>query len=196
MKKLLLVSSFLIVTVAVAFGFGQSPRRPPSELFPILKGSRWGYIDNKGKVVIEPKFEEARQFVDGLAIVRQDGRFGFIDKSGQIAVTIPFGSVNSVREFSDGLALVSVSEVGYRYIDKKGQVTLEPKVDSAGDFSEGLARVAQYDKWGFMDKTGQIVIEPIFDRVEDYSGGLARVQLGSRWGYIDKAGKWVWRLQP
>lgn len=186
--------SLLLVLLAAGLTYGQSSRNQPSELFPIYKDRKWGYIDNTGKVVIEPKFDEAREFVDGLAIVKMGGRYGYVDTTGQIAIDVPFDSVSTIHQFSEGLALIHVGGIGYRYIDKKGQVVLAPKADQAWDFSEGLARINQFGKWGYMDKTGQIVIEPIYDEAKDFSGGLARVELGRRWGYIDKTGKFIWRL--
>ena len=32
-------------------------------------GGKWGYIDESGKMVIKPQFDDARAFFDGLAAV-------------------------------------------------------------------------------------------------------------------------------
>jgi hypothetical protein len=43
-----------------------------------------GYLDRSGKIVIEPRFDGAREFLDGIAWVRlKDGQEGIIDRSGQ-----------------------------------------------------------------------------------------------------------------
>jgi len=52
-------------------------------LFPIEKDGKWGYIDNTGRIVIKPQFDEARDFSEGLARVTIDGKFGYIDKTGK-----------------------------------------------------------------------------------------------------------------
>ena len=53
----------------------------------MLVNERWGYIDKTGKIVINPQFDEAGTFSDGLAVVRLGDKFGYIDTSGKIAVS-------------------------------------------------------------------------------------------------------------
>ena len=43
----------------------------------------WGYIDPSGKYVINPQFDEAGDFEDGLAPVRIGAKWGYIDKTGK-----------------------------------------------------------------------------------------------------------------
>ena len=57
----------------------------------------YGFIDKNGKVVIEPQFDDAGYFSEGLAGVEKDGKWGFIVKSG-----------NDVEPFSEGLASVAI----------------------------------------------------------------------------------------
>ena len=56
-------------------------------LFPVsvkeAGGSKWGYINAKGKFVLKPIYDHAGDFQDnGLAIVRLQGLSGVIDVSG------------------------------------------------------------------------------------------------------------------
>jgi hypothetical protein len=44
---------------------------------------KWGFIDNKGRLVIAARFTSADNFRNGLARVRQDNYHGYIDKSGK-----------------------------------------------------------------------------------------------------------------
>lgn len=46
----------------------------------------WGFIDNKGKVVIEPKFKEAKSFSNGLAAVFDGENWGFIKMDGTLVI--------------------------------------------------------------------------------------------------------------
>jgi len=77
------------------------------------------------------------------------------------------------------------------YIDKKGNVVINPQFDYANKFSEGLAAVKIGDKWGYVDKMGKYVINPQFDRAGDFSEGRAAVMMGDKWGYVNKTGKLV-----
>lgn len=55
-------------------------------LFPAKSGDKWGYIDTTGKFVINPQFDEARLFQEGLAAVEIGGKWGEIDKTGKIVI--------------------------------------------------------------------------------------------------------------
>jgi hypothetical protein len=54
-------------------------------------------------------------------------------------------------EFSEGLARVQVGEK-WGFIDKTGNLVIQPQFDEASEFSEGLARVRIGDKWGFVSR--------------------------------------------
>jgi len=47
-------------------------------LAPIQVGDLWGYMNSSGEVVIEPQFEEAYFFSDGLGLIKLEGRYGYI----------------------------------------------------------------------------------------------------------------------
>lgn len=44
---------------------------------------RWGFINERQKWVIQPQFEDAREFKDSKAAVRKNGKWGFINKRGE-----------------------------------------------------------------------------------------------------------------
>ena len=60
-----------------------------------------------GTIVINPQFDKAESFSEGLAAVRIGGKEGFIDKTGHYVINPQFDSANS---FSDGLAAVRVGD--------------------------------------------------------------------------------------
>jgi hypothetical protein len=148
-----------------------------------------GYIDTTGTVVIEPAFQFGAKFYEGLATVKQDGKFGFIDTTGRIVIKPIY---DNAWAFSDGLARVVLNKkIGF--IDKTGAMKIQPAVDEAGGFSEGLAAVKIEGKYGFIDATGKVVIRPTYSLVRPFSEGLAPVQIPDGgawglWGFVDKSG--------
>ena len=42
----------------------------------------WGYINTKGEYVVEPKFDNANSFSDGIAWIKIDGKIGYINTKG------------------------------------------------------------------------------------------------------------------
>ena len=63
-----------------------------------------------------PKFEDAGVFSDGLAQVRINGKWGYINTDGQVAIPAAF---DSATPFRDGLAQVTQGGK-WQYVDRFG----------------------------------------------------------------------------
>ncbi|MBP5328087.1 MAG: WG repeat-containing protein [Bacteroidales bacterium] len=92
--------------------------------------------------------------------------------------------------FFDGLAAVKVKN-RWGFIDKNGNIAIEPKYNDAFGFSEGLAAVEIDKKYGFIDRNGNMVIDPMFNFVIAFSEGLASVVNGNNCSIIDKTGNTI-----
>ncbi|MCT4592678.1 MAG: WG repeat-containing protein [Anaeromicrobium sp.] len=51
----------------------------------IKNNEKWGYLDINGKMVIEPKFDEAGWFYGGVAAVKIEDKWYFINEKGEFA---------------------------------------------------------------------------------------------------------------
>ena len=72
----------------------------------------------QGNIVINPQYESAFHFKEGLAPVKIDGKFGFIDKQGKIVIKPQF---DYVHEFNNGVAEFDLDrKLGY--VDKQGNI--------------------------------------------------------------------------
>ena len=161
-----------------------------------VKGKKW-WIEKKevgkkkkyktGDVVIPFKYDEAYNFSEGLAVVKLNGKYGFIDKSGKEVVPPKYENGGS---FSEGLAVVELNGK-WGFIDKSGKEVVPPKYEDVRYFSEGLAIVELNGKWGFVDKSGKEVVPLKYDGVWNFREGLATVKLNGKGGYINKSGKEV-----
>lgn len=195
MVKLIFLS-LLFLFALVPLSTGQQPA-----LFPIEKNGKSGYIDNTGKVIIKPIFDEAESFNEGLAPVRTGDDWGFIDTTGKIVIKPQFFEASG---FSDGIASVGVwfpkkkvidQKVGYySYIDTKGSLITDQQFYVASTFSEGLGfALTEDDKRGFINKSGKY--EFFFDPYSlSVQNGLVMFKTkgnmpDTKVGYIDKTGK-------
>jgi hypothetical protein len=88
-------------------------------LMPVgRRDNLWGFVDQTGKLRIEPRFSWVKGFSEGLAGVRVGTRWGFMDSQGGMVLPPQFDDVGA---FVDGLCLVKQGQV-WNYIDKKGSV--------------------------------------------------------------------------
>ncbi len=152
---------------------------------------RWQYIDKSGKEIFEVRGDMVGDFHDGMAWVREFGKYYFIDKSGK-RISREFMHVDDFRE---GLALVHDGQDEF-FIDKAGnQVT--SGFQHALPFSEGLAVVqTNNDEFGYINKEGKMVFA--FAGVKhcrSFNEGLAFViDRSGRIGFVNKEGKKVLEL--
>jgi WG containing repeat len=173
----------------------------------------------KMEFAIAPKFDDARDFSEGLAIVGfgesnptpnpydHSGdvpidRYGYIDRTGQLKIPAQFSAASN---FSEGLAAVQIKskEDGksslYGYIDKTGKSVIAPQFTYAGKFSGGLAPVVTLNEKGYIDRQGKMVLKLNYASVGEFSEGLAPVGIeikgsgydNNRYGYINRQGKLV-----
>ncbi len=176
---------------AIERTFGSAGTFSKEGLARVRIDGKWGYIDTRGEIVIQPEFVDSQRFSEGLAGVKIDDKWGYIDKTGNRVIPLQF---DRAGDFSEGLARVRIgTKIGY--IDKTGNRVIPLQFDTANDFSEGLAGVKIGTKIGYIDKTGNRVIPLQFDTANDFSEGLAGVRIGDKWGYIDKTGNRVIPLQ-
>jgi ABC-type phosphonate transport system ATPase subunit len=74
--------------------------------YPEGQSNAYGYIGPDGKWRIPPQFDFACDFAEDRALVRIDGRYGFIDRSGRVVVPCELSSgrahVSSVSEKAPG----------------------------------------------------------------------------------------------
>ena len=183
---------------------------------PAAQGTKWGYVDAAGRLVIPAQFDCAGGFSEHLAPVKIGKKWGYIDTAGHLAIPARYFWA---AEFSDGLALVATSkpwqplgtgEYGITlfaritYVDQAGHTIRPPlSVQDASNFSDGLAAVRPgyiaggCGKVGYLNKRGEWAIKPQFDDAQDFSANLAAVnngakcRMGGEWGYTNEEGQLV-----
>ena len=91
----------LVCVVIILSCSREAEKKEPRELFRVRQSDKIGYVNRKGRVVIQPQFEESGEFAEGLAGVRIGSKWGYINEKGKIVINPQF---DAVGEFSDGLA--------------------------------------------------------------------------------------------
>lgn len=119
---------------------------------------KYGYIDNTGSYVIQPTFDSATAFYDGVAVVSLAGKNLVIDTEGKII----YSNNTYLSEFRNGAAIFSDNSSGnnlYGYIDTKGNVIAEAKFKYAEFFrSDDTAYVLiSDDTYALINKAGEIL---------------------------------------
>lgn len=104
--------------------------------------------------------------------VRVDGKYGFIDSHGRVAIAPRF---LLAEQFHEGLASVSIDSESYGYIDHAGHFVIQPQFEWARNFACGRAVVSKAGRAFYIDASGSRVVPARYDECRDYSMGVALV---------------------
>jgi len=70
-------------------------------LIPYTCQEKWGYCNEQGDEVINPKYDLAQFFVDGKAVVMSNNKFGMIDKNGIEILPCKYNEVKNFDHKND-----------------------------------------------------------------------------------------------
>ena len=148
--------------------------------------SRTGFMNVANQLVIPLKYENCTLgFKDGIAGVKLNGKWGYIDPNDRII--LPF-IYDEVKIFYNDLGIVKQKNK-YGVVDKNGNLIIPVKYSWITQLtSEKMFVVELKDKWGAFDEKGGIITEPIYAHSFSYTNDKAKVTLKSRTFYIDKKG--------
>ena len=157
-------------------GFYLNNEKDKKYIAAVKSGGKWGYIyfqnNDAGKLArvdgyyIDLKFDDAEPFYNGIAAVLKNGKYGFINTSGNFVIEPNY---DSVKYYNEGLIPVSTGGLWY-YIDMNQKQILGP-FEEAESFSEGCACVKQDGLWGIIDKNGQYLVTPAFEDIWSVHNG-------------------------
>lgn len=144
--------------------------------------------EQKVQPLNDDHYDAAGDFHEGLAAVKKNNKWGFIDTSGKMVIAPQFNPYQAQFNsyFSDGLVAINMVSAQKSGIDGN---------DPAAT------------RWGFADHTGKIVIAPHFEgsyyRPPHFSEGMAAIAgtyvgttiktfgIHTKYGYINKHGVMV-----
>ena len=173
----------------------------------LLAGCAWLLLAAGCSSLLPPaqrvKVGYSRGFQGMYGAVPVDGKWGFIDRTGEVRIRPRF---DHVAGFNEGLARVGLSAEArgrhargrIAFITPAGDLAIEPMPLHVGDFSCGRALFVKRDRhgvrrFGYLDKTGFWSIPPAYEAALPFSENRAAVRQGRNWGYIDTEGKMVIR---
>lgn len=184
----------------------------------------WGFVDYLGRWAVQPMYEDRMPFGSDnnypYTQVKQEGRWGNIDRNGNIVSAPIFftqeEAADALLQYEHGRSLE-----GWRYpvsnpangkwgwVDWSGEWRIQPKYEAATRFANdtGLFATAKLDGyWMVVSDTGDDLSRNVFtlsseawqagdqwDRGEELGHWLYPVMdPGTQaWGYVDYKGEWV-----
>ncbi len=213
MKILLSIRLILPINMLLMMSCASSHR----SLLYVSKGGGevpFYYTNRYDEPVFDTRYQEARQFIDGLAAVKQNGKWGYINETGKTVIPFQFDWCSSFGEygFDKNVALVKkgtdknkipiITPCPTALINRKGEIItpfygfiypIEHKLTivNNGKSLRNIGReLSEFDgKWGCIDKKGKLVIPCIYDCIYPFKFSFTFVLRRGKWGVINEQGK-------
>ena len=64
----------------------------------------YGFVDNTGRVMVEPQYESIENYTNEWALVKKNGKIGYIDKAGKEIVAPIYDKV---------VNLMNIKKIGF-----------------------------------------------------------------------------------
>jgi hypothetical protein len=139
----------------------------------IKQNNKYGLINSKGKIIVEPTWNDILEESERIYPVKIDSAWSYIDRKGKVIIQPQYWDAGF---FYEGLACVGNSKEKYGFINTKGDTIIDFKYDeSFGGFLKGLADVTINDSCGYINKNGEVVIPLIYETCYPFLSDLAVV---------------------
>ncbi|GEM_PF-2689600 len=161
------------------------------DFYPFLDENTglWGYMNSKGKTVIEPQFIRAEDFnyLNRLAVVLDEQeRMNYIDENGKFLF----------KEFEYkgleypilGLVPFADEQDAWGVMDLDGNIILSQQYGRVGINVDGYITFEENGKCGMADDKGKILVEPLYDNVFGGASGII-IRNDDKYGVYDGQGK-------
>lgn len=159
---------------------------------PVMKkkNRKWGYINKKGIVAIEPAYDTAYNFSNGVALVKKKRNPFYINKKGNKR-NIYGASMTTPLKFVNGFAKIKTGN-GVRFMDSKFELMRFTVADATDFNKEGTAAILMKDNtMRYINPSGKVILPVEYDKVGNFNEGYAWVSSNGKYGYIDRKGKLV-----
>lgn len=175
------------------------------KLFPVEIKGKWGYMDAKGNMKINPRYDYAAEFNEGYAVVALNLLPCLIDSNEKRVIDT--AQYEFLGTFRQGLCAARDYKFNYYYLDARGQkvISLPKDVYAAFPFYNGVARISKkvdeveqkfgHDivnlgyRFAYINRKGEFLCDFLYEDADDMVEDAARVKVKTKFGLIGKEGK-------
>lgn len=133
---------------------------------------------------LDPLIDSLGQYLNGYVPVKKDGQWGFLNRSGGLAIANRYEAVGT---FSEGL--FSVKLIGkWGYVNENEELVIQPNYEETEPFQSGLAIVKNAGKYGIINQKSEAVVSLDYEQIERL-GNLFLLHTSGQIGLADSSGR-------
>ena len=159
--------------------------------FQVQVGGKLGYVDRALNPITEVKFESASTFLHDVAIVKFEGRSGYIRRDGTWLIEPRFEEAHPFMEEAGGEAFAAVKLDGkFGCIKRSGAWLFEPQLVELPWRCHDLVTKAA-GRFAHITPAGTWRIEPGIETIAGFGKEFDAVKVHGKFGVVDRNGAWV-----
>lgn len=159
----------------------------------ISQPAHYRFADLQGSFLTEDVWDEASGFSCGLSMVKKDGKVGFVNEAGEIAIPPVY---DGAWDFTDEVALVRQGDERF-WIDTHGNRLSDWNWARGSRMRNGYATViTEEGLYGIIDKQGDQVIPCEWDGMEQWQwpfmwGEIVSMERDGQRAFLNKQGELI-----
>ena len=132
------------------------------------------------------------KFDEGVTLIRNDGKFGFVSEQGQVVCRLQFDEINA-NEYSGQPTFCEATMRArngsfYGLVDVQGNELIPFENEDVGCLNEGVVAVKVKGFWQYRDRNNRVAVPGQFDKAGKFINGRAEVLKEKNWCVIDNRG--------
>lgn len=155
-----------------------------NDYIPILKNGQWGFLDQKGLLMIANRYEAVGEFSEGLFSVKLLGKWGYVDQKEQIIIQPNY---DQAFPFKQGTAIVRNGE-NFGLLNSEGTILLNVDYQEISR-QKGYFLLKKLNQFGLATLNGQIIKNPSYDSIQPLEKGFFLVERNGLFGVVDSQGR-------
>ena len=144
--------------------------------------NKWGYIDVKGRTVLEAKWDDLKEMQDPLTAANYQGKWGYIDLSGEVQIPYQY---KQVTLFENERAFVQDFQNKWLLINPSGQVLDTTDYTQVTAFQKGYSVVARVGLKGVIDVNNGIILSLKYNSISILGEGKFIVKMDNQYGLVE-----------
>jgi len=169
-----------------------------SELYLVKENDKWGYIDKKGKLIIEPIYENCCYqryedsccsriiWPDALGIIKLKGKYGAINIDGDVKIKPNYDFLD---QYHNSL-VIAKSGQSFGVLNANGDTIFPFIFDNQFISCNNVVGQGQIEgKYYLLNFSNKTKAETNFDKISYFVEGLAAVIKDNKYGFVDESGE-------
>lgn len=162
-------------------------------LLPVCAESgSWQYLECATNSFVGGTYEQASNYMNGVAAVCKNGKWILIDTAGQQVGEVTFSDIklHSNGDYLYDGVMIAAQNGEYGMYSATGKALNVFKAKDMDIYRGGdIAFADASGKWGFVNADGEMVIQAQYAQAKSFSGNMAAICIGEQWGFINSKGE-------